>query len=55
MRHTETMQHEAQPGAGHFFWATTGGFLLTPAFPLAIGCLPLTLPSPLWREGETAA
>ena len=42
MRHTETMQHEAQPGAGHFFWA-------------AIARLPLTLPSPRRGEGEEAA
>jgi hypothetical protein len=42
MRHLETKQHEAQPGAGHFFC-------------LAIGRLPLTLPSPQRGEGEMPA
>ena len=51
MRHTELRQHEAQPGAGYFFCAPTGGFPLTPA----IVSRPLTLPSLQRREREGAA
>jgi len=55
MRHTETMQHEAQPGAGHFFWAAIGCSPLILPSPLAIGTDPLTLPSPQRGEGEGTA
>jgi len=55
MRHTETMQHEAQPGAGRFFWAATGWNPLTLSSPQAIDSSPLTLPSPRMGEGTAAA
>ena len=50
MRHAETMQHEAQPGAGHFFCP-----LIRLPFTLsssqATDSTPLTLPSPQGGEG----
>ena len=55
MRYTETMQHEAQPGAGHFFWAATRWNPLSPPSHQAIGSGPLTLFSPPRGEGEGAA
>jgi len=55
MRQAETMQHEAQPGAGHFFWAATGWNPLTLPSPQAIDSSPLTLLSPQKGEGEAAA
>src|SRR5262249_44457564 len=55
MRHTETMQHEAQPGAGHFFWAATGWNPLTLPSHQAIASGPLILPSFPRGEGEGAA
>ena len=55
MRHPETMQHEAQPGAGHFFWAATGWNPLSPPSHQATESTLLTLPSPPRGEGEGAA
>jgi len=55
MRHTETMQYEAQPGAGHFFWAAPGRSPLIVPSPLTIGTGPLTLSSPQRGGGEGAA
>ena len=55
MRHTETMQHEAQPSAGRFFWAATGWSPLVLLSRQAIDSSPLTLPSPQRGEGEMVA
>jgi len=54
MRHTDTMQYGAQPGAGHFFCPLIRLPLALPS-PLAIGSSPLTLSSPPRGEGEGAA